>query len=105
MRLDQDQIHQKFRLLRWLAGRPWLLRLVDLYSTVFRVRRALIPWFGFLKASEHINFYTAESLVALLRKAGFRVLACESMGFDGAYTKATALGCVAVVDGPDEPSH
>jgi len=81
--------------LGWLAGHPWLLRCVDLYSTFFRVRRNVIPPWGFLKASEHINFFTAASLEALLRRKGLRVLACEEFKVQGAYADATALGCVA----------
>lgn len=83
--------------LAWLAEHPILVRLVDLYSTFFRIRRGLVPRFGFLKASEHLNFFTPESLTVLLGRLGFQVLACEPMGFDGAYAKnqAVALGCVA----------
>ena len=83
--------------LSWLAGHPWLLRLVDLHSTYFRIRRWTIPALGFLKASEHLNFFTPESLQALMARLGFAVLACEEMGFTGAcaQTRATALGCVA----------
>ena len=81
--------------LHWLARHPWLLRLVDLYSTVFRIRRGTIPLGGFLKASEHINFFTVRSLDALMRRMGFQVLACEELAFQGAYCEAKVLGCVA----------
>ena len=84
-----------FRGLRWLAGHPWLLRLMDLHSTYFRVRKGFIPPGGFLKAHEHINFFTRTSLEALLGRMGFQVMACEEMGFAGALGQATAIGCVA----------
>lgn len=81
--------------LTWLAGHAWALKLVDLYSTFFRVRRGLIPRGGFLKAHEHINFFTIESLGILLLRVGFQVLACEELRFPGAYGESAALGCVA----------
>jgi SAM-dependent methyltransferase len=80
--------------LHWLARHPWLLRGFDLYSTYFRIRRGFIPPWGFLKAQEHINFFTAQSLETLMLRKGFQVLACEELRFDGAYCKATAVGCV-----------
>jgi SAM-dependent methyltransferase len=90
--------------LRWLAGHPWLLRCVDFYSTVARVRCNRIPPWGFLKASEHINFFTTGSLEALLRRKGFQVLACEELKIQGAYGGATALGCAARRNEPTTPT-
>jgi len=81
--------------LSWLAGHRRLLTLVDLHSTWFRIRRNLVPPGGFLKASEHLNFFTTDSLRALMTRKGFQVLACEEMQFVGAFSRATALGCVA----------
>jgi hypothetical protein len=81
--------------LAWLSRHPWLLRLVDLHSTFFRIRLGRIPPLGLLKASEHINFFTDASLRALMARSGYEVLACEPLRFEGAYTRATALGCLA----------
>lgn len=81
--------------LTWLARHPRMQLLVDLYSTVFRIKMAAVPPLGLLKASEHINFFTTASLEALMSRLGYQVLACEELAFEGAYCAATALGCVA----------
>jgi len=60
--------------LPWLAARPRLLRWLDFYSSAARVKANLIPPLGFLKASEHLNFFSAESLHALFARAGFQTL-------------------------------
>ena len=78
-----------------LAGHPWLLRAVDLYSTYFRIRKGIIPPLGFLKASEHINFFTPQSLEALMSRMGFQVLVCQALPIKGAYMDGAVLGCVA----------
>jgi hypothetical protein len=52
-----------------------LLKLVDFYSTVFRVRSYLIPPLGILKCHEHLNFFNEQSMAALLRRAGMDLVA------------------------------
>jgi hypothetical protein len=47
-----------------------LLKFVDFYSTVFRVRSYRIPPLGILKCHEHLNFFNEQSMAALLRRAG-----------------------------------
>ena len=56
-----------------LPAKP-LLQLVDLYSTVARVKFDLIPPFGLQKCSEHLNFFSEKSLQKLLDSAGFELL-------------------------------
>src|SRR6185312_8900246 len=51
-----------------------LLTMVDLYSTVFRVKFGQIPPLGLQKCSEHLNFFNKQSLEALLKSEGFAVL-------------------------------
>ena len=51
-----------------------LLKLVDLYSTVCRVKFNRIPPFALQKCSEHLNFFTESSLKALLDSEGFELL-------------------------------
>jgi hypothetical protein len=51
-----------------------LLKLVDLYSTVCRVKFNRIPPFALQKCSEHLNFFTESSLKALLDREGFELL-------------------------------
>jgi hypothetical protein len=51
-----------------------LLKIVDFYSTVARVKFDLIPPFGLQKCSEHLNFFNERSLKAVLGGAGFELL-------------------------------
>jgi hypothetical protein len=51
-----------------------LLKLVDLYSTVSRVKFNQIPPFALQKCSEHLNFFNEASLKALLDSEGFTLL-------------------------------
>ena len=51
-----------------------LLKLVDLYSTVCRVKFNRIPPLALQKCSEHLNFFTESSLKALLDSEGFELL-------------------------------
>jgi hypothetical protein len=52
-----------------------LLKLVDFYSTVFRVRSYRIPPLGILKCHEHLNFFNEQSMAALLHRAGMDLVA------------------------------
>ncbi len=54
-----------------------LLKLVDFYSTLVRVRWNRIPPLGILKCHEHLNFFNQQSMTALLDGAGLDVLACS----------------------------
>ncbi len=56
-----------------LPAKP-LLQLVDLYSTVARVKFDLVPPLGLQKCSEHLNFFNERSLQKLLDSAGFELL-------------------------------
>jgi len=60
--------------LKFLLGATPLLQLVDLYSTVARVKFDFIPPLGLQKCSEHLNFFTDMSLGALLKSEGFELL-------------------------------
>jgi Methyltransferase domain len=53
---------------------PLLLTMVDLYSTVARIKFGLVPPLGLQKCSEHLNFFNEPSLCALLESDGFEVL-------------------------------
>jgi hypothetical protein len=50
------------------------LKLVDLYSTIARVKFNAIPPLGLQKCSEHLNFFTPRSLQALLENNGLELL-------------------------------
>jgi len=53
-----------------------LLAIVDLYSTVCRVKLNCIPPLGLQKCSEHLNFFNEKSLRALLERSGYELLDC-----------------------------
>lgn len=55
-----------------------LLKLIDFYSTVARVRCHRIPPFGIVKCHEHLNFFNEQSMTALLRRAGMKLVACST---------------------------
>jgi methyltransferase family protein len=54
-----------------------LMKLVDFYSTAFRVRSCRIPPLGILKCHEHLNFFNEQSMTALLHRAGMDLAACS----------------------------
>ena len=54
-----------------------LLKLVDFYSTIFRVRAARIPPLGILKCHEHLNFFNQKSIAALLQTACLELVSCS----------------------------
>ncbi len=56
-----------------------VLSAVDLYSTVFRTRFAMMPPLGFVKMHEHINFFDARSLGHLFERAGLQAVALEQL--------------------------
>ena len=71
--------------LNMLLGMGPLLKMVDFYSTVARVKFNTIPPFGLQKCSEHLNFFTPASLKALLERNGLELIesdtaACASKG-------------------------
>lgn len=47
---------------------------VDFYSTAARLKFNVVPPLGFFKKHEHINFFAAESLSALMRRSGLEVI-------------------------------
>ena len=74
---------------------PPLLRLVDFYSTAVRVGLGHAAPLALLKAHEHLNFFHARSLRALMERSGFEVVSCEPQGMDHAFGKVVALSCLA----------
>jgi hypothetical protein len=57
-----------------LLGIEPLLRMVDFYSTVARLKLNFIPPLGLQKCSEHLNFFNESSLQKLLERAGFELV-------------------------------
>ncbi len=66
---------RKFLLRTLLHWRP-LLMAADAISTACRIKFGRLPPLGFVAMREHINYFTAESLSALLVRNGFKVEAC-----------------------------
>jgi SAM-dependent methyltransferase len=58
---------------------PRILTAVDLYSTAMRVRMDTVPPLGFVKMHEHVNFFDASSLRALLERTGYEALVSETV--------------------------
>jgi SAM-dependent methyltransferase len=55
--------------------RPLLIA-ADVFCTACRIKFGRLPPLGFIAMREHLNYYTAESLTAVLVGNGFRVKAC-----------------------------
>jgi hypothetical protein len=76
-----------------LCRHPAWFRLVDFYSTLFRVKLGVVPPLGVLKAHEHINFFGLNSLERLVSAAGYAVRYSGVQSNDGA--SAASLCCLA----------
>ncbi len=64
------------RVLRTLLSMRPLLIAADVLCTVLRVRYRRLPPLGFIAMREHLNYFTARSLSAVLARNGFQVEAC-----------------------------
>jgi SAM-dependent methyltransferase len=58
------------RLLAMLRRVGPALKLVDFYSTLFRVKLGFVPPLGLMKLHEHVNFFDERSLRAVIEAAG-----------------------------------
>jgi|GEM_PF-412940 len=63
------------RYLRRLARHRRSFIALDFATGVSRQLLSTIPWFGVVKQSEHINYFSERSLHSLLHRAGFAVVA------------------------------
>lgn len=66
-----------FRYLGWVSKHSGILKVLDLYSTGFRILLNVVPPFGFPKLHEHINFFNEHSLAEGCTKAGLDVQECR----------------------------
>lgn len=57
--------------LNGIARSETALKLMDFYSTVFRIKCNFIPPLGFIRLHEHMNFFNRQSLQSVLSKNGF----------------------------------
>jgi hypothetical protein len=58
-----------------LSFRPLLIA-ADMVCTACRIKFGRLPPLGFIAMREHLNYFTAEALTAVLARSGFRVEAC-----------------------------
>jgi len=72
-----------------------LVRLVDFYSSAFRVKAGVLPPLGFSKLHEHINFFSAESLRLVVERSGFTVLNLSPVSTMGRGQPNDSLACLA----------
>lgn len=77
-----------------LCRQPRLLRLVDFYSSAFRVKAGFYPPLGFPKLHEHLHFFTPESLQKLLARAGLKTSNLQKVSSVGK-GRSDALACLA----------
>jgi hypothetical protein len=76
-----------------LRTRPRLLRVLDFYSSAFRIKAGFYPPLGFPKLHEHLHFFSSESLRHLLARAGFRVLHFNKVPTSG-QGRPDAMACL-----------
>jgi hypothetical protein len=57
----------------WLTRQPALFKLFDLLSVVWRIKLRLVPPLLFVALREHLSFYSAAGLSALLRARGLEI--------------------------------
>lgn len=56
------------RVAEWLCRYPRALLAADIFGTAFRVKFGVLPPFAFVPMREHINFFSADSLRALVQR-------------------------------------
>jgi SAM-dependent methyltransferase len=68
---------------------------IDFLSTIFRVKMGFVPFFGFVKQHEHINFYTEKGLKNVLERNGFEVSRIEIVNRRSPSGVSRTLSCLA----------
>jgi hypothetical protein len=71
-----------------------LLRLVDFYSSAFRIKAGFLPPLGFSKLHEHINFFSAESLRLAVERSGFTVVNLAPVSSMGKGQPNNSIACL-----------
>ncbi len=71
---DWNTTHTYKRLLNFYVKNRWLWITADFMTGLLRNFGWRVPRLGIVKQSEHINFYSEDSLRLLLSKAGFRIV-------------------------------
>jgi hypothetical protein len=85
--------------LRSLGATSLLLRGVDFYSSVFRLKVGIVPPLGFPKLSEHINFFSVTSLGQAFDRSGFELLKVGESSTLGQGRTVDSIACLARASG------
>ena len=64
------------RVLQFALRYRWFHVALDVYSTAFRIKFAILPPFGIVPMREHLNFFSTAALNALAVRAEGKVLHC-----------------------------
>lgn len=62
------------RWLGWLVRRPTMLLAGDIFSTACRIKLGILPPFGFIPMREHLQYFTEQSLRAIIHACGLHVV-------------------------------
>lgn len=68
------------KLLNWLCKHPKLLMLADFICTAFRSKLKFIPPLGFVVIREHLQYFTIDSIRALMSSNNVEVMAVQRNG-------------------------
>lgn len=60
--------------LKFMLKHPSILQLIDVFSLFSRLKFGLVPPFGLVKLHEHINFFSRESFIHLLKKLNLQLI-------------------------------
>jgi 2-polyprenyl-3-methyl-5-hydroxy-6-metoxy-1,4-benzoquinol methylase len=92
-----DSLTRKY--LNLLAYSPrQVMKIIDLYSTISKIKLHYIPPMGFAKLHEHLNFFSETSFYPLLKSAGFSVIALEKYYQPSQTGMNATFTCLARVD-------
>jgi SAM-dependent methyltransferase len=64
-------------LIEFIIKYPFILKWIDLFLTVLRVKLKIIPPYGFKIIQEHLNFFTKKSIQHLIIKSGLKVISIK----------------------------
>ena len=81
--------------LKLIVKNKLTLRLIDFYTTAFRIFFKGAPPLGAIKQHEHIQFFTEKSLRCLIQKSGYTVLKTKIYSINSRSGLSRAISCLA----------
>jgi SAM-dependent methyltransferase len=72
---------------------PLVERVLDFYSTAFKVKFNLIPPLGFIKQSEHLTVFNERAIGRMVERAGFEMQGGMRLGFHAVFGKEFVCVC------------